>query len=290
MAVRSWWHDRFEAMRSPAHRFSFRDCLGGNLSVPTELFRRLGGFDPIFTDTHEDHDLGARALAAGAMIRFAPDALAYRVRPAWRLDEAFRRARSEGRADAMLGLKSPELRPALPAARFGMPTKLLARFGHDIAFSWPRLNEVGLRLLAAVLRGAERVQLRSRWRRLFEAGERQAYLRGLADVIGTRDALYRFVEEGPLAARVAPARELEIELADGVAEALQQVDRVRPTSARVRWRGNPIGTVTAPPGTEPLRGIHVQAVLVTELEWAMYLALVAEPAIVGDLVPVGSEG
>jgi hypothetical protein len=281
MALRGWWLDRFEAMREPSHRFSYRDCLGGNLSIGADRFRQLGGFDPHFTETHEDHELGARALAAGGRIRFAPGASAERVRPGWRLTDAFRRARAEGRADALLGQTTPSLCPAMPASLFRASRAPIVRFAHRLAFSWPRASDLCLTVLRLALGLLEWLQLRSRWQRVFVAAERHCYLRGLADGLRSPAELYRFIEDGALAARNVASRDLELELAAGVREALDLVDRARPTSVRIRLHGTPVGTVASPPGTEPVRGVHVQASLVRELERPMFLALVAGAAVDG---------
>lgn len=57
---------------------SFPSC---NLGYRTELFRRLGGFDPRFI-TAEDIDLNLRAVRSGASILFDPRAIVlHRVRP-----------------------------------------------------------------------------------------------------------------------------------------------------------------------------------------------------------------
>lgn len=47
-----------------------------NLAYPRALFERIGGFDPAFV-TAEDIDLNFRAVAAGARIAHAPDAIVY---------------------------------------------------------------------------------------------------------------------------------------------------------------------------------------------------------------------
>ncbi|HUR63761.1 MAG TPA: glycosyltransferase [Candidatus Thermoplasmatota archaeon] len=47
-----------------------------NLAYPRQLFERVGGFDPAFV-TAEDIDLNFRAVAAGAHIAHAPDAIVY---------------------------------------------------------------------------------------------------------------------------------------------------------------------------------------------------------------------
>jgi hypothetical protein len=273
MADRAWWHDRFAAMQEPAHRFTYRDVLGGNLSLRLALFRALGGFDPEFVETHEDHALGVRALKVGAAIRFIPD-VAERVRSGWSLADAFRHARARGRADVLLGRRDPGLRPSMPLAALAAPRTVAGRLGHRIAFSWPRLGDLGLATIAGLLRLMERVQLRSRWQRLFVAAERHSYLRGVADLVGDRRALARFVDDGALAARNVEPRVLEIDLAD-LGRAMGEIDRVRPTAVRVFLRGTPVGVVASPPGTEPLRPVHVRAAVASELEWPMFLALTA---------------
>jgi glycosyltransferase involved in cell wall biosynthesis len=47
-----------------------------NLAYPRQLFERVGGFDPAFV-TAEDIDLNFRAVAAGAHIAHAPEAIVY---------------------------------------------------------------------------------------------------------------------------------------------------------------------------------------------------------------------
>lgn len=53
--VRAWWSSVFDSILQPGHRFSFRDLLSGNLSVPTALFfvstasTRISGFTRIMS-------------------------------------------------------------------------------------------------------------------------------------------------------------------------------------------------------------------------------------------------
>jgi glycosyltransferase involved in cell wall biosynthesis len=48
-----------------------------NIAYPRRLLERLGGFDESYSFGGEDTDLGLRALAAGARVRFAPEALVW---------------------------------------------------------------------------------------------------------------------------------------------------------------------------------------------------------------------
>lgn len=288
MAVRAWWHDRFSAMRRPAHRFGYRDCLDGNLSIRTELFRRLGGFDPGFADSHEDYEFGARALKAGIPIRFAPAAMArHYVHEEASLGTAFRRSRRAGRADVRLGHKHPELRASMPLIRFGDPRSRASRLAHHLTFSWPRLSDAAAAALESLLPLLEWLQLRSRWQRVFTAAERHWYLRGLADALPSRTEFSRFIHDGHhLAARHAAGPELEVDLADGIRSALDHVDRLRPRTLRIRFGEVPLARLADQPGSEPLRGIHVQATLAEDLNWPLFLALVERTAF--DSVPLGA--
>jgi GT2 family glycosyltransferase len=58
-----------------------------NIAYPRSLLERVGGFDEEFVASGEDTDLGIRALATGASVRFEPEALVWHAvvaRPLWR--------------------------------------------------------------------------------------------------------------------------------------------------------------------------------------------------------------
>jgi GT2 family glycosyltransferase len=103
-----------------------------NVAYPRALLERVGGFDEWFQRAcGEDVELGARAVKAGAEVRFAPDALVHHeVRPL-RLSEHVRHTLKWGDSVRALSLH-PELRGLLIAGVFWKPTHprlLLAALG-----------------------------------------------------------------------------------------------------------------------------------------------------------------
>jgi GT2 family glycosyltransferase len=109
--LRDWWEDVFEEMVRPGHRFCHTDVLSGNLSLPTALFRDVGGF-VIPSACREDYELGVRLLQAGAEIIFCPTARSLHED---KTDEKriIQRKIDEGKADVILARLYPELRSTL---------------------------------------------------------------------------------------------------------------------------------------------------------------------------------
>ncbi len=83
-----------------------------NMAYPRAMLERLGGFDERFTQIGEDADLGARALEAGAELRFAADALVWHAVNPRTLARALRDARSRDTLPLLLR-RHPSLRAAL---------------------------------------------------------------------------------------------------------------------------------------------------------------------------------
>jgi glycosyltransferase involved in cell wall biosynthesis len=55
----------------------FRDMYSGNLSLPLEVLRELGGFDEAFSlYGHEDYELALRLIKAGVELSYRPEAVA----------------------------------------------------------------------------------------------------------------------------------------------------------------------------------------------------------------------
>ena len=83
-----------------------------NMAYPRVTLERLDGFDERFTQIGEDADLGARAMEAGAELRFAPDALVWHAVNPRTLARALRDARARDTLPLLLR-RHPSLRRAL---------------------------------------------------------------------------------------------------------------------------------------------------------------------------------
>jgi peptidoglycan/xylan/chitin deacetylase (PgdA/CDA1 family)/GT2 family glycosyltransferase len=109
--VAEWAEQRASRLSEPGAILTVADLLTGQLSVPRDLFDRLGGFDERFTRGgsfgREDTDFGHRLLEGGYRLVFAPDAVSwqfYAVRPAAYL----RQWHQAGLADVTYVRKYPE--------------------------------------------------------------------------------------------------------------------------------------------------------------------------------------
>lgn len=92
-----------------------------NIAYPRPLLARLQGFDERFERAGEDADLGARATKAGAVVRFAADALVYHEVRELNLAEHIRHTLKWTDAVRAVALH-PELRSLLTLGVFWKPT------------------------------------------------------------------------------------------------------------------------------------------------------------------------
>jgi hypothetical protein len=260
--------------------------LSGNLSLSKEVFSSTGGFDSsIRSAGGEDYEFGARLIKAGVPFHFATDALAYHhEQETTDLDRALQRLRQEGYADVVIGRRHPDLRPTLLLVNFQEPKSLLDYIVHALAFRHPGVGDRTALLLRKFLLIFERLRLRTAWRRIFGGLLHYWYLRGAAKELGTK-ALVKFYQGG--AASIAQADfEIEIDLADGLKAAEQELDHVRPAGVRLRYREHTIGRIPPQPGAEPLRGEHLRPILARgELSWPLLRVLVMEAAWAQQRIP-----
>lgn len=286
IGLRSWWEDRFYAMRRPGHRYSYRDLIGGNFSVEAAILTRLGHFDPAFR-WGADYELGLRLLKAGIPFTFVPEARCDYSEP----DDnefVFRRAGQEGRLSYLLEQHYPELQPVLPETHFGKPRfsrkHRLHRVVHALAFTYPRPGEFIAAYLSRLLRPLEKARLRRLWRLLFRSLCIFWYWRGMAAELaasphraGVRpDRLDRL--DHPLEV----ASEIELDLRPGLAAAERRLDQERPAAVRVYYGHHYVGRLTPRPEAERLRGNHLRAILATELTLPLAAAMTL------DRMPAGS--
>jgi GT2 family glycosyltransferase len=182
-AATLWWEDRFREIAESA-TLTFTDVLSGNASIRRTRFLSLGGFDEgLGTLRREDWHWGIDLLEAGVAVAFDPDAVAlheFAMTTGGRLASAL----AEGRGDALLARRRPEIVHALPdlSPKGWRPKRaaLTLALRHDTS---RRLVIVGLEVL-------ERLRLRGQWWRLFHAVQGHEYARGRGAVtVAPRAAL-----------------------------------------------------------------------------------------------------
>jgi hypothetical protein len=93
-----------------------------NIAYPRSLLAELGGFDERFTGLGEDTDLGLRAVAAGATVRFEERALVHHAVEAQPLPVAVRSALTKWDTTPLVYREHPEHRAHLFAGIFFNPT------------------------------------------------------------------------------------------------------------------------------------------------------------------------
>lgn len=270
--VREWWADHFHAMEEPGHRFTYRDLVTGNLSLPAELFARVGRFDESIRGAGgEDWELGIRLLEAGAQFVFVPGAVADHYEES-DLDRSLRRAQQEGLADVIMGCRHPACRTALPLAEVVTDRDPVKRSLRWIAFHTPRAGDVAARGLRRLLDPLETARLRRLWRRIMGGVRYYWYWRGVADTMGTATAAAAFVAAG----RPRGRETLRIDLAHGLAVAEAQLDRERPRAVRLCFGPVPVGSIDDLPAAEPLRGAHLRPIVARRFARELGTALALE--------------
>lgn len=228
-----WWLDHYSRKHRPGHRFTFVDCLTGNLGLPRELFQDLGGLDVAFgSHRREDWELGCRLLLAGVAFTAAPEAVAHHHH-APTVGRMLRDARREGYGDILLSVRHPaahrDLRlasEATPSALGGRRWRAEAALGRAITGRRGRLVE---HAMAALERSRQRVRWSALLRRLLVA----SYLAGVQDA----------VEDGHRVPPLRPARTVIDIDGDGpiaIGTALGEISFL--------LRGEELGHVLAPDG------------------------------------------
>jgi GT2 family glycosyltransferase len=279
MELRRWWEAMFDAMRRPGHRYRYSDLLTGNFSISAELFNKIGGFDSDFW-CHEDWELGVRLMKAGAPFIHEPNAIGYH-HESTDLERSLQRKYQEGKADVLMGRCHPDLRSALPLARFKEPFSLLNYILAILAFRLPAIGYT----LAASLRIAidllERLRFRRKWRRLLGYLHAYYYWLAVAKELHTLRNLRNYIQVG-FSCTKGIGNEIEIELSEGLKAAERRINGERPSSVRLRYGRCRVGRILPQPGAEPLRCIHLRYMLATEFAKSLLRALTLEGVFDGE--------
>lgn len=276
--LRAWWEAFFESMHQPGHRFTYRDLVGGNLSIGAGLFAHIGGFDPAFPMCGgEDYEFGVRLIKARVPFAVATEAMAYH-HDCSDMNRSFIRKRQEGRADVLIARKHPAIIQSLHFAHIQDPVSPLRRILRSLAFYFPHGGDSLARLLRYALELQERVGLRIYWRRLLDVVQYYWYYRGVAEKLSSVQALTSFVRE--CKANIDEyGTKVEIDLKNGLEEAERQLDEERPAAVAIRYGQQPIGHIPTQPGVEALRGAHLRPILANAFAVPLLEALALEGAI-----------
>ena len=254
-SARDWWDAGFAARREAEYRFGFRDFCTGNISLPGDLFRAVGGFDSRIEGAGgEDYELGYRLLKCGARFRFAERAQSHH-RDFNSLDRALRRSRAEGLAHVHTVQRHIELAWCFNLHRIGQ----LQRFPFTPLwrFAWvhPATADFAAGILKTAVVAAQRLGLESLMWRLHPGLAGWAYWRGVQAGLGSLGAWERLMQDAPL--EPPDAEDIDIDLATDLADLETRLGR-HADSARLWWNGSPVGRIHPRPGAERLSAIHVR--------------------------------
>ncbi|MGH7517641.1 MAG: glycosyltransferase [Gemmatimonadales bacterium] len=108
-----------DRLAQPGYRLAFRDVYTGNLSLPRNVLREVGGFDETFRlYGHEDYELALRLEKAGVELVFSPQAVAYQ-----RYDKDFaglaRDCVARGHTAVLFAEKHPDVGSSLKLGTYG---------------------------------------------------------------------------------------------------------------------------------------------------------------------------
>jgi glycosyltransferase involved in cell wall biosynthesis len=259
---RLWWNSKFQAISRSNHRYNYRDMLSGNFSIEAKLFASIGGFDASIKDCGgEDYEFGVRLIKEGVTFNYAPEALAHHYEHETSdLKRIFRRMFQEGHADLLICRRHPELRATLRLSSFDKISSSTLRNFYRLAFAMPIVGDFIAMPLRYALNILERIRARGFWLRLFKGLLTYYYWKGIAEDLGSRRALLKFSQDYSTE-NTSTKNETEIDLCRGLAEAIQCLDKERPTSAVLLYGKHVVGRIPYEPGMERLRGVHLISIL-----------------------------
>jgi glycosyltransferase involved in cell wall biosynthesis len=272
-----WWEEKYQLMRQYEHRFTYEDLLSGNFSLSTVLFKKLGGFNSSLR-CREDYELGVRLIREEVEYFFSIDAWGYHRDEATNLERSFQRKRQEGKADIHLGNLHPDIIPKLFISYVGAYRSFLQTVFYFFLFNMPFITDIQVSGLQYMLNVAERLKMRSYWRKLNNRIKDYWYLRGAAEILQTKKALVAFLKLG-----MEPAEkrkfDIDVDLKEGLTKAEDELDAKRPLSVRILYGQQCVGYIPLQAGSERLRGVHLRPVLATTLSWQLIQILAVERAV-----------
>ena len=188
--LRGWWQEHYRRLseRPP----TFADVYTGNVSVPGEVARDVGGFD-VELDYAEDVEFGFRLAKAGSRITYAPHAVVRttNLKPAAGLLTDLRRS---GRGSVRVHRKHPDVLPLLPIGGYG-ETNLRLRVTRGSLLWASRLPLVSSAIRKTFDRWAARRATSPLDRRIFEVVRAYEFWSGVRSE-STKDEWSRYSSAG----------------------------------------------------------------------------------------------
>ncbi|MFN0115811.1 MAG: glycosyltransferase [Paracoccaceae bacterium] len=263
-SVAAWWNGRFGAMAAPDYRFGHTDVMSGNLSVPREVFARLGGFDASL-QCREDYEFGYRLVRADVPIRYCAGARGLHS-DASDPRRNLRRAEAEGKADLQIARKYADLFAWLRAANMTADTRGAGAL-RLLTFRMPGFARLLLSFALRLQAMTGFLGLKRAWSRLNGMARALSYHLGVAGEAGTPAPLFALRDK---ARRSAPPEWLDLDLANAARSLRRKVSATRP-DALLLWRnGTVIDEIWAEPGRERLEPRHLDACLARiARDWAV---------------------
>lgn len=260
-SARLWWADEFAARSGPGYRFTFKDLCTGNVSMPRELFERIGGFDEAVDQrcAGEDYEIGYRLIQSGAKFQYVPEASSiHHTRTP--LPVRIRRAQQEGFGQSVMVLRHPEL-------FWQFNVSQLSRLAYSgwlrplwvAIWKWPGLLAAPAAILEAWVGLLGRMEIYSLLWGFYRPLWGYHYWRGVRGALGSLGAWERLAQDAPV--EPPGAHEVNIDLPDDLARLDYIASAQRVDAARIWCKGVPLGRIAPWAGAEPLTGEHIRSLL-----------------------------
>lgn len=135
----------------------------------------------------------------------------------------------------------------------------------------PAITDLIAKALRQLMSILEKLKLRKEWKRINYKLHLYWYTKGILDELHNRKNLNAYLNFKPTGKE--ENEEFEIDLKQGLQQAEQLLDDVRPSGIRIKFGYQQIGNVPPKPGFEKLSGKHLRKILATDLSFPLMKSL-----------------
>jgi GT2 family glycosyltransferase len=266
---RLWWSVHFSNKLHNAHRVNFCDIITGNVSMRTELFRKICGFDEKFLGTYEDYELGLRLLEQRPQFHLLSRATGFH-HAGINQERALRRQFFTGQYHVLMIQRHPELSKIFPVgygpafdtlckSKFSVARRDIPKFLFRLIWSYPTFAEQFASGLNLILYFTRKAKIDKWYRRFLGLAQNYSYWRGVREEIGSLNALDKL---NSLVELPQNFNDIEIDVHEDLKHldnilAAKQIDAMSLKFGEVH-----IGRIDPMTGVEPLRTPHVYEALI----------------------------